>query len=570
MANGTPLELIAVEVRADLDTLETDMAGAARVVDTNVAKITQSVQQSEQAIVRSSENAGDAMTRTGGASRALGLQFSQMGQQVAAGASPLQAIAIQLPDLAVAMGSTGAQAGSLAAFFGGPWGIALTTAAAVAAALGPKILGIGDAADEAKGGVFNLIEALARLNKAQGQISMNDLAVADVEVRRLQGQINTLQAKIATRPKGPDGTPMFSYKDLATLKDLQQQLGDAQTTLAGSQMRLAAQQRNDALDAAAEARNRNRGAPTRTRTGKTDEERAAEAAAKEAQRQDELYDKTKRQLELEQTLAALRGQGNLESDRAADKLEAIARIQEQFPQLAASTLQADQERLAVLTSIATATIDEAYNRKQAKEEADKQAKAEKEAQEQRKKAADDLARRQERQIRSLASLYEDAFRGGTDAIWKDFKDIGLRVIAETLARFTLSKLGGGGGGGSIFDFAGAALGSVLGFASGGSMTIGGRGGTDTNLLSLNGRPIANVSRGETLSVGNRALNGRGGATVVQQTFLLDNRGGVTTPELIDYINRTANAAAFQHSAAMGQTVLKAVPGRITKFQRDGT
>jgi len=37
---------------------------------------------------------------------------------------------------------------------------------------------------------------------------------------------------------------------------------------------------------------------------------------------------------------------------------------------------------------------------------------------------------------------------------------------------------------------------------------GGQGGTDTNTLSLNGRPIANVSRGESLNVGSKAFSGR--------------------------------------------------------------
>lgn len=49
-------------------------------------------------------------------------------------------------------------------------------------------------------------------------------------------------------------------------------------------------------------------------------------------------------------------------------------------------------------------------------------------------------------------------------------------------------------------------GGLKGFASGGSMMIGGRGGVDNNVLSLNDRPVARVSYGERLNiVPNQAL-----------------------------------------------------------------
>lgn len=175
-------------------------------------------------------------------------------------------------------------------------------------------------------------------------------------------------------------------------------------------------------------------------------------------------------------------------------------------------------------------------------------------------------------MRTLATLYEDAFRGGTKAIWDDFKTIGLRIIAETLARFTLSRiggLGGSGGGGSFGSFLGSAVTSVLGFASGGSMTIAGRGGTDTNMLSLNGRPIANVSRGETLSVGSRALaSPRGGSTVVQH-ISVDARGAVMNDQFASLILAKANQSAAQMVGHGMAAVNKNIPSRLTQYQRDG-
>lgn len=39
-----------------------------------------------------------------------------------------------------------------------------------------------------------------------------------------------------------------------------------------------------------------------------------------------------------------------------------------------------------------------------------------------------------------------------------------------------------------------------GYANGGDFTVGGRGGTDNNILSVNGQPVAKVSRGENVAV----------------------------------------------------------------------
>ncbi|OGT55477.1 MAG: hypothetical protein A3E01_09215 [Gammaproteobacteria bacterium RIFCSPHIGHO2_12_FULL_63_22] len=115
-----------------------------------------------------------------------------------------------------------------------------------------------------------------------------------------------------------------------------------------------------------------------------------------------------------------------------------------------------------------------------------------------------------------------------------------QVIMRPLAEALAGASGGGGGSGllGVIATVGSAL---LGFAGGGSFQIGGRGGTDRNTLSLNGRPIANVSRGETVNVSNSPLSrGGGGTTVVRQTFVLDARYGITTPELINYVNQTAS------------------------------
>lgn len=67
----------------------------------------------------------------------------------------------------------------------------------------------------------------------------------------------------------------------------------------------------------------------------------------------------------------------------------------------------------------------------------------------------------------------------------------------------------GGGTGDVFDF------KIPGFNNGGSMKLGGLAGIDRNLLSLNGRPIARVGRGETLDITPANGNAPGGKSVLQ-------------------------------------------------------
>jgi phage-related minor tail protein len=70
-----------------------------------------------------------------------------------------------------------------------------------------------------------------------------------------------------------------------------------------------------------------------------------------------------------------------------------------------------------------------------------------------------------------------------------------------------SMMGGGMGGGmSAVGGMSSLFGGVdpmflTGFATGGSFNVMGRSGVDRNMLSLNGLPIAKVSRGERVSVG---------------------------------------------------------------------
>ncbi|MFD2429933.1 phage tail length tape measure family protein [Sphingobium scionense] len=164
------------------------------------------------------------------------------------------------------------------------------------------------------------------------------------------------------------------------------------------------------------------------------------------------------------------------------------------------------------------------------------------------KIAEDFKRKQEDQLHALAGLYEDLFRGGTDAIWSDFKAMGFRIIAETLAKFTLGQINGTGGSfnvGKALQSVGSALGISGARAAGGPVMggktylVGERGpelfrAPSSGMIVPNDRLAATpLTAGmESLVMPNKLLRGAAGGTTVNQYFTLDARHGITTPELL--------------------------------------
>lgn len=140
-------------------------------------------------------------------------------------------------------------------------------------------------------------------------------------------------------------------------------------------------------------------------------------------------------------------------------------------------------------------------------------------------------------MEAFRGIQENAFGGFADALTdvimgarnlKDaFTDLAKSVIADIL-RMTLRMLvfravsgmfGGGIGGPDLSSGTGVNIGATplpsmpVKFAKGGSGVFGGFGGVDRNILSMNGSPIARVSRGEHFSV--TPANNNGGRIVVE-------------------------------------------------------
>jgi len=107
----------------------------------------------------------------------------------------------------------------------------------------------------------------------------------------------------------------------------------------------------------------------------------------------------------------------------------------------------------------------------------------------------------------------DPFHDGLKGIVSGFIDAIRRMVAEVAANEVFASKSSGGLG--LGDIISDGLGSVLkGFATGGSFTVGGSGGTDSQLVAFRATP------GESVSI-NRP--GQGGSQIVQH-ISIDARG----------------------------------------------
>lgn len=181
----------------------------------------------------------------------------------------------------------------------------------------------------------------------------------------------------------------------------------------------------------------------------------------------------------------------------------------------------------------------------------------------------------EDRVRSLAGLLEDAFTLSSDRFWDNFQRNGLRTLALLAARAVVMSFSQGGGGfGSLLGNLGKAAsgllgGGIPGFATGGSMLIGGRSGVDQNLLSLNGQPIARVSRGETLNVNPGSVSPRGSGGQRVFNISVDARNSVTPAGFAQDLSQRILTQAAQMDVDAGRATLRQTPGYVATSQRFG-
>jgi tape measure domain-containing protein len=76
--------------------------------------------------------------------------------------------------------------------------------------------------------------------------------------------------------------------------------------------------------------------------------------------------------------------------------------------------------------------------------------------------------------------------------------------------------------------------------------------------------------GKIIPLGRMRQGGGGGGTTVLQTFTIDARYGITTPELLQHVNQLATARAAQAGRASYEASQRGVPQRIDRLQKLGS
>ena len=178
-------------------------------------------------VVREMEKLSQATRKTGeeirnsrqGAAQ-LGMQFNQLGTQVAAGTSPFTAFAQQIGDVGYSMSFMEGKLGAVGRFLAGPWGAALGIAAVAA---GPFLTTLW----EMVSGADAATEALDKLIKKQRQATDEKYAVANAEgeLGGLLKQRTALEDTIAKKGRrDSNGRLMFVYKEQRELAEINKKI----------------------------------------------------------------------------------------------------------------------------------------------------------------------------------------------------------------------------------------------------------------------------------------------------------------------------------------------------------
>jgi len=241
------------------------------------------------------------VTQATGAQRAgmqqLTMQLGDMSTMFAMGAKPMQIFASQSGQVIQAVQLMSGGTGKLAAFLGGPWGMAVTGATMVLAPLIAKLFEAGDASEESAHKVDKLTEALARLRSEQGNAA--DEGAAEVKIARLQEQM--LQPIRNARGETPAS---IAKRTAARNAEIQAEIEGLQQTVRWNEAVRASKDRNTASTKAATSATEKSTTASRRQSGAISEEaKAYKQAHTEAtsyfealQRQNAEYGKTEKQI----------------------------------------------------------------------------------------------------------------------------------------------------------------------------------------------------------------------------------------------------------------------------------
>jgi len=186
-----------------------------------------------------------------------------------------------------------------------------------------------------------------------------------------------------------------------------------------------------------------------------------------------------------------------------------------------------------------------------------------------REAEDRIQARREDHVHDLANLYETLFSGGTLNLWDEFKQQGLRALAELAAQQTFKLITGNtvglASGGGIF---GSIIGSLFGRASGGHVAPRSihrvnesSGGVELLRMGPQG--------GEVIPLGQTRATASGGTVNRIYNISVSADNSVTPAGFARGLASQILGEARRMDAQASRETLRAVPGTIAKANRYG-
>lgn len=517
--------------------MQSQVREAERVIDNFDNKASTASRNVEQNFQRVGASAGQM--RAG--FQQLSFQIGDVATQFASGTRPMQIFAQQSSQVIQALGLMTGNAKGLLGFLGSPWGQIITAATVVLAPFIARLFDSGEAASTAEAKIRSYASAadlgqrqieafqkLQQLNSARSELSSLEGFSVEGVGRRLFDPSYTLQIASA---RNAINQLSDEYKQAQGLVDLYgkrlRESEVAEDTLQKARLRVAT-----ATDAVARAQ-ANLNLVEQQATADLNAHRITEEQYVARVRAAELAVKAAQSAKQSDTRAVR------EATKAYDDLNrTIASIASRVADVDLGSLL-KQTQHNVLDDIGVDGLE--GMRKKIDEIEDRRNAA---VDERTRKVLEGIDRERE-EVRTLARLFEDGFKGGTRAIWGDFKDLGMQVIAQVLARFVASSFGGSGGGFNLGSAFSTAIGSIFGgsFASGGNPPVGkaslvGERGPELFVPKVPGTIIPN--------------GGIGGGTSLNMTI---NAPGATG-ETVAMIRRELAAAAPMLIGAANQATMR--------------
>lgn len=143
--------------------------------------------------------------------------------------------------------------------------------------------------------------------------------------------------------------------------------------------------------------------------------------------------------------------------------------------------------------------------------------------------------------------------------------INLFIQTQILKPLANALAGSANGGSNFFATAANFVGSLFGGGTPGRAIGGPVAAGRPYKVGENGTELF-VPQQSGVIVPSHALKGRSGNTI-NQTFVLDNRGGITTPELLQYVNDTARKESRNAGGGAFVASQQSTPGTLNKYNQ---